>query len=59
MCFASTPFPKNIAKKAASKLALSDELKFIIKASAAMIVFVLSIAYLTGDSYNPFLYYRF
>ena len=59
MCIASTPFPKIVAKKAASKLRLSDEMKFIFKASAAMIVFVLSIAYLTGDSYNPFLYYRF
>ncbi len=59
MCIASTPFPKNIAKKVASKLSLSDEMRFIVKATAAMIVFVLSIAYLTGDSYNPFLYYRF
>lgn len=59
MCIASTPVPKVLAKKVASKLKLSPEAKFILKAVACSIVFILSIAYLTGDSYNPFLYFRF
>jgi alginate O-acetyltransferase complex protein AlgI len=59
MCIASTPIPKIIAKKVADKAKLSPETRFILKVLACMTVFVLSVAYLTGDSYNPFLYFRF
>ncbi len=59
MCVASTPIPKVLAEKVSTKLKLSDEVCFIIKASACMVVLILSIAYLTGDSYNPFMYFRF
>ena len=59
MAVASTPIPKLLAKKAADKLKLSEEFRFICKALACTAVLILSIAYLTGDSYNPFMYYRF
>ncbi|MBE6648017.1 MAG: MBOAT family protein [Ruminococcaceae bacterium] len=59
MGIASTPIPKKVAKGIAEKLKLSPETRYMFKIVASMIVFVLSIAYLTGDSYNPFLYFRF
>lgn len=59
MLIASTPIPKLLAQKTASKLKLSSEARFICKVLACSVVFILSVAYLTGDSYNPFLYTRF
>jgi alginate O-acetyltransferase complex protein AlgI len=59
MCFASTPILKIITGYLKQKFNPSEGIKFAVKATCCMLIFFLSISYLTGDSYNPFLYTRF
>ncbi len=55
----STPFVKNISdkiSKASKALQISAE---TIRVCLYLCIFILSVAYLVDDTYNPFLYFRF
>ncbi len=58
LAFASTPAPKNIAKKLMSKLE-NKPTAAIIENVAYIAIFIVSVAYLVDATYNPFLYFRF
>ncbi len=59
MIVAATPLPKIFFNYLSKKMNMSEGLCFAFKATTCMFIFILCIAYLTGDSYNPFLYFRF
>lgn len=54
---ASTQLPKKLFEKALESM--NEKTAFIIKAVPAAAVLALSMVFLVGDSYNPFLYFRF
>ena len=57
---ASTHYPAKIANVVITRLTvLKPGLRVVIRGAFAVILLILSIALLTGDSYNPFLYFRF
>lgn len=57
---ASTHYPAGLVNGALDKLALSRPgARVVLRGIFAAVLFVLSIALLAGDSYNPFLYFRF
>lgn len=57
---ASTHYPAKIANVVITRLTVSKPgLRVVIRGAFAAILLILSIALLTGDSYNPFLYFRF
>jgi len=56
---AATELPKKLAVYIGAKLKLKAEAAFVVKAVFTVALLVLSMAFLIGDSYNPFLYFRF
>lgn len=54
---ASTQLPKKLFEKATG--AMNEKTAFIVKAVPTTAVLILSMVFLIGDSYNPFLYFRF
>lgn len=59
LCIASTELPGKLVKVAVEKLNMSTEAVFTLKAVSTLLLLVASIIFLIGDSYNPFLYFRF
>lgn len=57
LCIASTHFPKAVCTLAGEKL--GEKSAFTLRAVFLLALLVLSFAFLIGDSYNPFLYFRF
>ncbi len=55
--FASTQLPKKLFASAAG--AMNEKAAFAVKSVLTVALLVLSMAFLIGDSYNPFLYFRF
>lgn len=55
LAIGSTQLPKLVAEK----LPLGEKPKFALKAVFGLALLCLSMAFLIGDSYNPFLYFRF
>lgn len=55
----ATSVPMRIVRRLFLKLNLNDNVKLIIKNCLCVFVLIVSIAFLVGDSYNPFLYFRF
>ncbi len=54
---ASTQLPKKLFEKATG--AMNEKTAFIVKAVPTAAVLILSMVFLIGDSFNPFLYFRF
>ncbi len=54
---ASTQLPKKLFASAAG--AMNEKAAFAVKSVLTVALLVLSMAFLIGDSYNPFLYFRF
>ena len=59
LCIASTEIPKKLVLAAGEKLQLNEKTAFIIKAVFTLLLIALCMVFLIGDSYNPFLYFRF
>lgn len=57
LCAASTHFPKAVCTLAGEKL--GEKSAFTLRAVFLLALLALSFAFLIGDSYNPFLYFRF
>lgn len=51
--------PTRIASRIAVQINLRNNTKIVIKNCLCVFIFIVSIAFLIGDSYNPFLYFRF
>ena len=56
-CVASTELPKRLFVTAAGKM--NEKAAFTVKSVLTLALLVLSVVFLIGDSYNPFLYFRF
>lgn len=56
LIFGSTHFPKKLADFICKK---SRALKIVLETVFILTVFLLSVAYIVNDTYNPFLYFRF
>lgn len=56
-CIASTEFPKRVFVSCTD--ALGEKTGFVIKSVLSLALLALSMIFLIGDSYNPFLYFRF
>lgn len=56
-CIASTELPKKLFLSAAG--AMNEKAAFTLKSVLMIALFALSMILLIGDSYNPFLYFRF
>ena len=56
-CVASTELPKRLFVTAAGKM--NEKAAFTIKSVLTLALLALSVVFLIGDSYNPFLYFRF
>ena len=59
LIIASTCFPKKTVLALRSKIGNKTKLNFAAEFVFSAIVLILSITFLVGDSYNPFLYFRF
>ncbi|MCF0138143.1 MAG: MBOAT family protein [Oscillospiraceae bacterium] len=59
LCIASTSLPKTLVTAAGERLHMSERAAFVIKAVFTLLLLGLSMVFLVGDSYNPFLYFRF
>ncbi len=59
LAIASTHFPKKLVCLCGEKLKLGEAPAFCIKAVFALLLLGLCMVFLVGDSYNPFLYFRF
>ncbi len=59
LCLAATELPVKLVKAAGEKLNISAEAAFALKAVSALLLLGASMIFLVGDSYNPFLYFRF
>ena len=55
---ASTHYPARLMNKLTGKIQSAD-VRFLIKGIICLLALTLSVAFLIGDSYNPFLYFRF
>ena len=55
---ASTHYPAALAQKLSCRIKSAD-LRLICRGAACFVVLILSLAFLVGDSFNPFLYFRF
>ena len=55
----ATSVPIRIVRRLFLKLNLNNNVNLIIKNCLCVFVLIVSIAFLVGDSYNPFLYFRF
>lgn len=56
-CVASTELPKRLFVTAAGKM--NEKAAFTVKSVLTLALLALSVVFLIGDSYNPFLYFRF
>lgn len=56
-CVASTELPKRLFVTAAGKM--NEKTAFTVKSVLTLALLALSVVFLIGDSYNPFLYFRF
>lgn len=56
-CIASTRLPKRLFVSATD--AMGEKLGFTVKSVFTIVLLALSVVFLIGDSYNPFLYFRF
>ena len=56
-CVASTELPKRLLVTAAGKM--NEKAAFTVKSVLTLTLLALSVVFLIGDSYNPFLYFRF
>lgn len=56
-CVASTELPKRLFVTAAGKM--NEKAAFTLKSVLTLTLLALSVVFLIGDSYNPFLYFRF
>lgn len=56
-CVASTERPKRLFVTAAGKM--NEKAAFTVKSVLTLTLLALSVVFLIGDSYNPFLYFRF
>lgn len=56
-CVASTELPRRLFVTAASKM--NEKAAFTVKSVLTLALLALSVVFLIGDSYNPFLYFRF
>ena len=56
-CIASTELPKKLFLSAAG--AMNEKAAFTLKSVLTIALLALSMILLIGDSYNPFLYFRF
>lgn len=56
-CIASTELPKRVFVSCTD--ALGEKTGFVIKSVLSLALLALSMIFLIGDSYNPFLYFRF
>ena len=56
-CIASTQLPKRLFVSATG--AMGEKAGFTVKSVLTLALLVLSVVFLIGDSYNPFLYFRF
>ena len=56
-CVASTELPKRLFVTAAGKM--NEKASFTVKSVLTLALLALSVVFLIGDSYNPFLYFRF
>ncbi|MBQ3405535.1 MAG: MBOAT family protein, partial [Oscillospiraceae bacterium] len=59
MAAASTSLPKRGAEVLIARLKLGEGPALLIRTVFAFAVLLLSVAFLVGDTYNPFLYFRF
>ncbi|HCE73246.1 MAG TPA: transcriptional regulator, partial [Lachnospiraceae bacterium] len=55
----STELPKRLAERLLRHVEGSSVLTLVLRIGFYLGVFLLSVAYLVGASYNPFLYFRF
>ena len=55
----STHFPKKLGERVVAALKKRPAVAFALKAAAACVVLLLCIAFVVGDAYDPFLYFRF
>lgn len=56
-CVASTELPRRLFVTAAGKM--NEKAAFTLKSVLTLTLLALSVVFLIGDSYNPFLYFRF
>ena len=56
-CVASTELPRRLFVTAAGKM--NEKAAFTVKSVLTLALLALSVVFLIGDSYNPFLYFRF
>ena len=56
-CVASTELPKKLMISLSGRL--GERPAFILKSVLTLLLLGLSMVFLIGDSYNPFLYFRF
>ena len=56
-CVASTELPRRLFVTAAGKM--NEKAAFTVKSALTLTLLALSVVFLIGDSYNPFLYFRF
>lgn len=56
-CVASTELPRRLFITAAGKM--NEKAAFTVKSVLTLTLLALSVVFLIGDSYNPFLYFRF
>ncbi len=56
-CIASTELPKRLFVTATGKM--NEKAAFAVKSVLTLALLALSFVFLIGDSYNPFLYFRF
>lgn len=56
-CVASTELPRRLLVTAAGKM--NEKAAFTVKSVLTLVLLALSVVFLIGDSYNPFLYFRF
>ena len=59
LALASTQLPDKLFNKALSGPNVSEKTAFCVRAAGCLLLLVVSMAFLIGDSYNPFLYFRF
>ena len=56
--FASTPVPKYIGKNITDRIK-NESVRGIVEALILSLIFIMSVAFLAGNAYNPFIYSRF
>ena len=56
-CIASTELPKKLFLRCTG--AMNEKAAFVLKSVLTLALLALSMVFLIGDSYNPFLYFRF